>query len=223
MRITRKQLRNIILESLNVNQPTIYCDMDGVIADFDIGAINKMNEFLNFTSNGGVIESSSLRKSVNKVLSAYEAGFQIDLSMDIDADSNIKKLKYSSIIQDPGQFFYNLPPLIDGTTSLWPFINSLGLKVNILSAPIESSKGMPAAQGKELWVKDNLNPQPSEIIIVPAIQKQDYAKTNGMSNILIDDKEETIIQWNSAGGIGILHQTGNSQLTILELQKILSL
>jgi hypothetical protein len=82
---------------------------------------------------------------------------------------------------------------------------------------------MPAAQGKELWVKDNLNPQPSEIIIVPAIQKQDYAKTNGISNILIDDKEETIIQWNAAGGIGILHQTGNSQLTILELKKILSL
>lgn len=223
MRITRKQLKSLITESLG-GQHQIYCDMDGVIADFNTGVVLKMNEYLNFAASGGHIDSKSLRKGISKVMTAFGSDFRIPVGSDIDAVKLIKRLKYSVVVQDPGQFFYSLPKLIDGTDILWPFITSLGLTVNILSAPIRSTKGMPAEQGKIMWVQENLTPQPIDIVIVPADEKQNYAiSPTGAPNILIDDKEETILQWNARGGIGILHVTGDSQQTIQQLQAILNI
>ena len=211
------------INNLNQSSQVIYCDMDGVIADFETGVINKMNEYLQFTASGGHISSSSLRKGINKVLKTFGPDFRVALGTDIDSVKLLKRLKYSVVVQDPGQFFYSLPKLIDGTDLLWPFITSLGNTVKVLSAPINSTKGTPAAHGKIMWVQENLTPQPTDIIIVPAVEKQNYAiSPSGTPNILIDDKEETILQWRAAGGIGILHPTGNSQYSIQQLQMILS-
>ena len=226
-KISEKLIRTMIRESINnLNQSSqvIYCDMDGVIADFKTGVINKMNEYLQFASSGGHISSNSLRKGINKVLKAFGPDFRVAPGTDIDSVKLLKRLKYSVVVQDPGQFFYNLPKLSDGTDLLWPFITSLGNTVKVLSAPINSTKGMPAEQGKIMWVQENLTPQPSDIIIVPAVEKQNYAVslTTGKPNILIDDKEETIQQWRAAGGVGILHLTGNSQYSIQQLQMILT-
>ena len=55
------------------------------------------------------------------------------------------------------------------------------------------------------------------IIIIPAKNKKEYAVTAGIPNILIDDKPSTVQAWNSAGGIGILHQPGRSAATVSEL------
>ena len=222
LKITRKQLKSLILESLGV-QYQIYCDMDGVIADFNTGVVLKMNEYLSFAADGGHIESKSLRKGITKVLKAFGQDFRVPMGSDIDAVKLLKRLKYSVVVQDPGQFFYSLPKLVDGTDMLWPFITSLGITVNILSAPINSTKGMPADQGKRMWVQENLSPQPVEVVIVPAVEKQNYAvSSTGTPNILIDDKEETILEWNARGGLGILHVTGNSQQTIQQLQILLN-
>lgn len=221
MKLTRKQLKSLITESLGA-QHQIYCDMDGVIADFNTGVVLKMNEYLNFAASGGYIESKSLRKGITKVQKTFGTDFRVPMGSDIDAVKLIKRLKYSVVVQNPGQFFYSLPKLTDGTDMLWPFITSLGMTVNILSAPINSTKGMPADQGKRMWVQENLIPQPVEVVIVPADEKQNYAVSlAGTPNILIDDKEETILEWNARGGLGILHVTGNSQQTIQQLQVIL--
>ena len=218
MRITKKQLKRILSEALS-SQPVIYCDMDGVLADFNTGIVLKMNEYISYAASGGYLESKSLRKGIEKVIKAFGSDFRVQVGADIDAVKVLKRLKYSIVVQDPGQFFYSLPKLIDGTDMLWPFITSLGVTVNILSAPIMSTKGTPAEMGKVMWVQENLTPQPTKIVIVPADQKQNYAvSSSGTQNILIDDKEETILQWNARGGLGILHVTGDSQQTIQQLQ-----
>jgi len=227
MKIKKEKFLKMIKESItNVlsDDITIYCDMDGVIADFNAGIINKMNDYLDFYAKGGQIPSNSLQKGLDRILKSFGINYRISQGEDIDSIKLLKRLKYSVIVQDPGDFFYNLPPLIDGVNGLWPFIMSLNIPVKVLSAPIRSTKGMSAEQGKIMWVQENLSPQPIDIIIVDAIQKQNYATTlSGKPNILIDDKEETIEQWNAAGGIGILHPTGNSQYSIQALRNILSI
>ena len=75
-------------------------------------------------------------------------------------------------------------------------------------------------EGKELWVDQWLTPQPVEVIMSPAREKHIYATTNGVSNILIDDKSSTVDSWNNAGGIGVLHIPGGSAQTVQILGKI---
>ena len=112
---------------------------------------------------------------------------------------------------------------------LWPYINNYNSKhkVKLLSAPIQTWRGynddeaatvMTSEEGKKQWAEEFLKPPPSEVIITPARFKQECAKSDGISNILIDDREENIRDWNALGGIGILHVVGNSTRTIEELK-----
>lgn len=128
-----------------------------------------------------------------------------------------RSLMYKTIKMDLKKHFSNMEPYEDGLI-LWKYLNSLDLKVNILSAPIFKKynyKDTLSEQGKKIWIDKYLEPKPNEIIFVPANEKCNYAK----GNILIDDKAETINQWNEKGGFGILHISGNSQLTISKLNK----
>ncbi len=43
------------------------------------------------------------------------------------------------------------------------------------------------------------------ILLVKRSQKQQYAKTGGKPNVLIDDYDKNIKEWESKGGIGIHH------------------
>ena len=72
--------------------------------------------------------------------------------------------------------------------------------VKILSAPAKTIPESP--RGKIMWVKENLGSV--ELVICSAKEKQDYAKKN---TILIDDSKENIDQWNTRGGLGILHKS----------------
>jgi hypothetical protein len=63
-----------------------------------------------------------------------------------------------------------------------------------------------------------MNPKPTEINLVLRKQKQDFAKKNGIPNILIDDYPENIREWEAKGGIGILHK--NAADTIARLKKL---
>jgi hypothetical protein len=48
--------------------------------------------------------------------------------------------------------------------------------------------------------------------------KQKFAKTNGVPNILIDDWGMNIDEWKAAGGIGIKHKSAAE--TIAALKKL---
>ena len=79
---------------------------------------------------------------------------------------------------------------------------------------------MTAEEGKELWVSRWLKPDPDGVIMSPAREKQRYATTNGVPNVLIDDKLSTIEAWNAAGGIGVHHKPGGSDATVRVLQEM---
>lgn len=222
MILTKNQLKSLINEHLTQgNLGAIYCDMDGVLVDFVSGAITLLNAALAGQRPDLVKSSKSARRALRKLHAELGPQWRAMTSNDLKLKP-VRNLMYPIVGRRAGEFFLNLSPLEDGIGLLWPYINSLGMPVNILSAPIEAREGITAKEGKEQWARDKkyLKPKPLEVIIVPAVEKQNYAVTNGMANILIDDKPSTIEQWNTAGGVGILHYPGNSQRTIEQLSVI---
>jgi hypothetical protein len=135
-----------------------------------------------------------------------------------------RQLMMSAISSSPGRFFESLPPLDDGVNDLWPFLNSLGLPVHILSAPVRGREGTATAEeGKKRWVERYLDPQPESIIIVDAKDKQNWAVRDGGPNLIVDDKGSTIESWNSRGGVGILHVPRDSESSISRIRQHLKI
>ena len=72
--------------------------------------------------------------------------------------------------------------------------------------------------GKMKWLKKNANFKRGNIHLVFRSQKKDFATTNGKPNILIDDYDKNIREWEAKGGIGIHHTDVGK--TISELKRL---
>ena len=92
---------------------------------------------------------------------------------------------------------------------LWRFIKNYD--PYILSAPTRNPE---SKTGKKAWVSDNLG-KVKGLILVYAFKKPEYS---GKNKILIDDRAQTIKEWRSKGGIGILHTSTSD--TIEKLKKL---
>jgi len=212
-------LRKIIKEIISSDQKVgaVYCDMDGVLVDFENGAVNLISDILAGVADPMWTESSkSIESNIRKLRETFGEDWRPSRREDLD-EKLVRQVMMSAISASPGDFFRMLPPLKDGTTELWEFLNSLGLPVHILSAPIRG-RGMPADEGKKLWIREHLNPQPDSVFIVDAANKKNFAVSDEVPNILVDDKESTIISWNDSGGIGIFHEPGNSSRSVREIK-----
>ena len=92
--------------------------------------------------------------------------------------------------------------------SLWNYIKPYSPE--LLSAP---SRSESSKIGKYVWVKNNL--PGTKLILKYASRKKELATPK---SILIDDRQNNIDSWISAGGIGILHI--NTVNTIKELKNL---
>ena len=72
--------------------------------------------------------------------------------------------------------------------------------------------------GKMKWLKKNTKFKRANIHLVKRSQKKNYATTDGQPNILIDDYDKNIQEWEAKGGIGILHTDVGK--TISELKRL---
>ena len=71
--------------------------------------------------------------------------------------------------------------------------------------------------GKLQWLENNIGlTDRSRIHLKMRWQKCEYALTDNMSNILIDDYIKNINEWREAGGIGILHENVSTTLEVLK-------
>lgn len=107
-----------------------------------------------------------------------------------------------------GYTFWSKMPWMPDGKQLWSYISKY--KPYLLSSP---SRDNSSRYGKRLWVEENL--PGSKLILSKRENKKDYSKKN---RILIDDLKITIDEWNSRGGIGILHTTTSN--TIEQLKKL---
>ena len=225
MSLLREYIRRLVeeagLEGKKVVEPNtiIYCDMDGVLVDFETGTVELLGDLLD---NPAAL--SSVGKTYHKTLRKLHKELGPDWRPRSRSDLDIKPVRnfmFAVISENPGRFFGSLLPLADGVGELWSFLNSTGHTVKLLTAGVPGRQDAPTAEeGKRAWAMENLSPSPQEVILRPAKLKADFATRGNVPNILIDDKASTIQSWNSAGGIGILHVPGNSSGTVARLREL---
>ena len=148
----------------------IYCDMDGVIADFELG---------------------------------YKELTGIDLQV-----KKPEGEEFWDPISKAGVGFWAGLKWMPGGQKLWDYLKPFNPQ--LLSAP---SREQSSRIGKAVWVKHKI--PGTKLILRYAKQKQQLATPN---SILIDDRQVNIDQWESAGGIGILHT--NTANTIKQLKQL---
>lgn len=223
MKLLREYIREVLESPMPEIQPgsQIFCDMDGVLVDFGSAVVDLLNRVLDGGSLPGVPRSKGhfyrLRKLQDELGEDWRAQTRKDLDIKV-----VRTFMFGVVGANPGPVFASMPPWPDAMSGLWPFLTSSGHTVNLLSAPIKPRPGalMTAGEGKILWAEEHLTPPPADIIITPAVTKVRYATTDGVPNILVDDKPSTVDAWNEAGGIGILHTPGGSAATIKRLREL---
>ncbi len=154
----------------------IYCDMDGVLTDFE-------SRFEHY---------SGMHPQEYEKAKGIAAFWNL-----IDVEIGVK-------------FWIGMDFMPQGQ-ELWNFIKPY--QPDLLTSP---SRDNNSRLGKNLWVKNNLNPKP-KVIFAYSKDKQRYANEN---SILIDDKKSNINEWASKGGIAIRCKDGNVSHVIEKLKEL---
>jgi len=183
-----------LIDLLNENispEYTIFCDLDGVLVDFDYG----------YEELTGVKTHHADRQGSQHFWDLYR--------------NSIKEKGISE-----KDYWENLPWMPDGK-KLWDYIskyNPYVLTAPSVNHDIPKPERYKIShnesmQGKTIWV-NRLNNM-KKIYFAASSFKQQYS---GKNKILIDDRQPTIDAWNAKGGIGIFHTS--TENTIKQLQEL---
>ena len=169
----------------------IYCDMDGVLTDFEKRFHQKLNE---------VGPDYYPMKDIKKV----------EKPKDFEAIFGIEEF-WNFIDKIVGVGFWVGMDWMPQGKELWNFISPY--KPDLLTSP---SRDNGSRLGKQLWAKNNLNPKP-KVIMAYSADKQRYANEN---SILIDDKKSNIKEWIAKGGIAFRVNGGDIGPAIQGLKEL---
>lgn len=123
-------------------------------------------------------------------------------------NNKVDEIFWNLIDKQIGVRFWRGIPWMPQGKQLWDYIKPYN--PILLSSP---SWDDSSRIGKSLWVKDHI--PGTKLIFRQAKNKSDFAEPNA---ILIDDREDTIMNWKTKNGIGILFK--NTDQTINELKKL---
>lgn len=167
----------------------LYCDLDGVLADFETGFINYYNKIMDESKVYKKLDdliSSIGEKEFYQVLNSAPSDFWSGLEFYKNGKSIWSKIKHYNpiILSSPAKSEFSVNGKIE-----W-IENHLGKDVRYI---INSEK--------QNYVKDNYLLLDYEI---------------GKPKVLIDDYKVNITKWESAGGFGILHRVVGESLDMLD-------
>jgi hypothetical protein len=100
-------------------------------------------------------------------------------------------------------------PAFPTANKLLEIVKSFAGGYKILSSPLNFDKA-GSIKGKKEWLSKHIN-VPADAWVFEH-EKQMYANTNGVPNILIDDYGVNIRKWQAAGGIAIKYQADEDSL-----------
>lgn len=182
-------LTDLLLEESDfVPKYQIYCDMDGVLTDFEKRFVTLLRKEGPKYYSKAVIAQVSRPKHFEKLEGQEEFWKFIDQHIGLDFWSGMEWMPNGRI--------------------LWDFIQPYGPK--LLTSP---SRDNTSRLGKRLWVKDHLVPAP-EVLFRFGDAKSDFANEN---SILIDDKPSNLRAFASKGGIAIECKDGDVSSVINKL------
>ena len=169
----------------------IYCDMDGVLTDFEKRFVTLLRKEGPKYYSKAVIAQVTRPKHFEKLEGQEEFWKFID--------------------QYIGLEFWSGMEWMPNGRQLWDFIEPYGPK--LLTSP---SRDNTSRLGKRLWVKDNLVPAP-EVIFRFGDAKSDFSNEN---SILIDDKPSNLAAFAAKGGIAIECKDGDVSSVINKLREL---
>lgn len=175
----------------------IYCDMDGVLVDLITGILDHVQLS---------VEDDNMRDTVTELIKT-----QWSWKKPHPNPQYQKGLEHlHMLLGDNVELWSKLPAMAD-KSELWDYISQYD--PNVLSHPWDDA----SAAGKEVWLQNNLDPQPKLVFL--SGDKFKWATTkDGRPNLLIDDFEKYTGPWEQAGGIAILHTSAEN--TIRQLERI---
>jgi hypothetical protein len=186
------KLTDLLLEESDfIPKYQIYCDMDGVLTDFE-------KRFVTL-----------LRKEGPKYYSKATIA-QVTRPKHFEALEGQEEF-WKFIDQYIGLEFWSQMEWMPNGRALWNFIQPYGPK--LLTSP---SRDNTSRLGKRLWVKENLVPAP-EVLFRFGDAKSDFANENA---ILIDDKPSNLAAFAGKGGIALEVKDGEIQSVTNKLREL---
>ena len=185
-------LADLLLEESDfIPKYQIYCDMDGVLTDFEKRFVTLLQQEGPKYYSKAVIAQVTRPKHFEKLEGQEEFWRFID--------------------QYIGLEFWSEMEWMPNGRALWEFIQPYS--PIILTSPSEDNT---SRLGKRLWVRNHLSPAP-EVIFRFGDAKSDFANEN---SILIDDKPSNLEAFASKGGIAIECKDGDVSSVINKLIKL---
>jgi len=208
MKLILENWRKFISEANEKFPYQIYCDMDGVLVDFEAGAVERINRDIQDKNVTGK-HIDKLRAALDKLGRPREIT-KTDLSkMDKSVQLEPARSYMYEMLSDDEEFWANLP-WMEGGEELWAYISKYD--PYILTAPMDN-KGEGSEKGKRVWIKKWLNPKPN--VIEMSHDKYKWAVLDGKPNILIDDFPTNTEPWNKTQEAQGINREGLPQLAIL--------
>ena len=170
----------------------IYCDMDGVLVDFELGAVEHI--------------TSDIKRGKASELGEELGRDYIDKE-DIRSNKSVRNYMYKEL-EHNAEFWENLPWIPNGQR-LWAALAPHN--PNILTTPM----GYGSEIGKQAWIDKNLNPPPKKVFM--SREKYNWANKN---SILIDDFTKNTIPWEEQGGIALLYKDSEIEKTLSRLREL---
>ena len=126
----------------------IFCDMDGVLVNFEDAAVDKINKEL-------AKPNPPIKKVADKI--KKELGRDYVLVSDLERNSPTKSKHVTSymykLLEDDEDFWANLP-WQPGGKQLWSYIRQFD--PDILTSPMDKAGKTESLSGKLIWVEKNL-------------------------------------------------------------------
>lgn len=202
----------------------VYCDLDGVLVDFEKGATDTINADLQNPERVVALGGKHLKRFNKMVRALEELGRELRITPE-DFSKNAE-LRISAVrnymyprFQDDYKFWAGLEWMPDGR-ELWDYIKNFDPLPNILTAPMREDTEGGDHRGKRMWVQEELRIDAYDDRVIVEADKAKYAIADtGAQNVLIDDTLKKINSWEEKGGLAILHTSTAGTIGKLEEMK----
>ena len=191
----------------------LFCDMDGVLVDFEKGVLGYMNQRLEALAAGGEPVGEEELRDATLAVEAMGGWFEVKPEHikrpNEGGVAEVRDLMYT-MVENNYEVWANLP-WIDGGKELWSHIKKYNPE--ILTAPM----GPESERGKATWCARELGNVPVNI----TDDKSPYGLGDGKrQGLLIDDREKYRAQFRAGGGEVVPHTPGNAGPSIKRLKAL---